>query len=112
MLKATFLSQVDGERLITRYSRNIKLDDDWGNIGVNFEIPQSQMTVKHDSLLKESIKIFLKKGLSVGKPNKLTILSVAVQSSDQKFAHDFNNTLVNLVNTFYAKTKTIKTGGI
>ena len=111
MLKATFLSQVDGERLITRYSRNIKLDDDWGNIGVNFEIPQSQMTVKHDSLLKESIKIFLKKGLSVGKPNrKLTILSVAVQSSDQKFAHDFNNTLVNLVNTFYAKTKTIKTG--
>lgn len=110
MLKATFLTREGEERLITRFAKNVKLSDDWADIGVNFEIPVREMGIKHDSLIKESVEILLKKGLAVGKPNrKLSILSVSVESTDQMFAHDFNNALVRLVNGFYADTKTVKT---
>lgn len=114
MMRKTLLSRVpetSNERLITRYGRETKELADWQGVNVDFEIPESQMVIKHDSVLKEVVELILKKNLTVGKPNrKLSILSVAYTSNNQVLAKDFNQVLVEHVNDFYLETKTRKTG--
>lgn len=115
MLKKTLLSEADlgngSERLITHYAREAKLISDWEPLGIDFEIPEMQMVVKHDSVLKEVVEDILEQNLVVGKPKrKLTILSVAYTAEDQRFAKAFNKQLVAHVNDFYLETKTKKTG--
>lgn len=116
MMKKTLLSPVDlgdgsNERLITRYAREKKLNNEWAPLGIDFEIPEGQMRIKHDSVMKEVVEDILERNLAVSKPNrKLTILSVAYKSEDQKFAKAFNEQLVQHVNDFYLETKTKKTG--
>ncbi|MFY0687752.1 MAG: exopolysaccharide biosynthesis protein [Cyclobacteriaceae bacterium] len=119
MLKSAFLEKavISGkeERLITRYGRVSKEERKWRNEkgmeNFSFEVPVSEMGVKHDSILFEVFDDFLKKQLVVDKPDrKLNILSVKVLSKDGPFARAFNEVLVNKVNTFYKDTKTKKTG--
>ena len=115
MMKKTLLTPVllEGEekRLITRYGRENELDTKWKNLDIDFEVPEAQMLVKHDSILKEVVEDILEKNLAVDKPNrKLTILSVAYKSDDKYFAKAFNEVLVDHVNNFYLETKTRKTG--
>jgi len=115
MMKKTLLTKRESangvERLITWYGRESKLNKKWTNLGVDFEISESNMVVRHDSILKEVIKEVRKRNLSVSKPSrKLSILSVAYTSKDQMFAKEFNEVLVQHVNEFYTKAKTKKTG--
>lgn len=115
MMKKTLLTSMDfsegEERLITRFARENEKIEKWQSLGVDFEIPESQMMVKHDSILKEVVEDILEKNLAVDKPNrKLTILSVAYKSDDKYFAKAFNEMLVAHVNSFYLETKTRKTG--
>ena len=115
MMKKTLLTEADlgagTERLITYFGREAEHADDWQALGIDFEIPEAQMVVKHDSVLKEVVEVMLERNLIVGKPNrKLTILSVAYKSDDPVCAKAFNETLVGHVNKFYLETKTKKTG--
>lgn len=115
MMRKTLLTEVDlpegEERLITRYARENKLSEKWMGLGVDFEIPETNMLVRHDSVLKEVVEDILEKNLAVDKPNrKLTILSVSYTSDDEPFAKAFNEVLVEHVNNFYLETKTKKTG--
>lgn len=115
MMRKTLLTEVNlsegKERLITRYGRENELDEKWNGLGIDFEIPETNMMVRHDSVLKEVVEDILEKNLAVDKPNrKLTILSVSYTSKDEPFAKAFNETLVQHVNSFYLETKTKKTG--
>ena len=108
MLKLAFLSRLsddDSERLITRFARGKKLlkrwhrDDELKNF--SFEIPEADMSVKHDSILMEVIDDFKKEQLIIAKPNrKLMILSVKVEDDDALFAEKFNTVLVKIVINF------------
>tara|TARA_X000001036_G_scaffold81789_1_gene73598 strand:+ start:3126 stop:4196 length:1071 start_codon:yes stop_codon:yes gene_type:complete len=118
MLKLAFLSRAgdaESERLITRFARGKKLlkrwhrDDELENF--SFEIAETDMGVKHDSLLIEVIDDFKKEQLIIAKPNRrLMILSVKVEDDDALFAEKFNTVLVKIVNQFYESTSTKKTG--
>ena len=115
MMKETLLTKKESEkgieRLITWYGRESKIDQKWEKLGVSFEIPDDNMAVRHDSILKEVIKNIRKRNLVVSKPSrKLSILSVAYTSSDELFAKRFNEVLVQHVNEFYTDVKTKKTG--
>jgi len=118
MLKSAFLTRsgnADSERLITRYAKGKKLLKRWQNDeelqDFSFEIPATNMGVKHDSLLMEVIDDFKEKQLIIAKPNrKLMILSVKVEDHDPFFAEKFNTVLVEIVNNFYERTSTKKTG--
>jgi len=115
IMKKTLLternSDFGSERLITWYGREHKVLEKWNNLGINFEIPETQMIVRHDSLLKEVVEDILEKSLDVSKPSrKLSILRVAYSANDEKFAKAFNEVLVTHVNDFYFKVKTQKTG--
>ena len=118
MLKLAFLSCLDNEnseRLITRYAKGKKLLKRWHRDAelenFSFEIPVADMGVKHDSLLMEVIDDFKKEQLIIAKPNrKLMILSIKVEDDDALFAEKFNTVLVGIVNNFYERTSTKKTG--
>ncbi|MDG1106000.1 MAG: exopolysaccharide biosynthesis protein [Cyclobacteriaceae bacterium] len=118
MLKLAFLSRLNNEnseRLITRYAKGKKLLKRWHRDAelenFSFEIPVADMGVKHDSLLMEVIDNFKKEQLIIAKPiRKLMILSIKVEDDDALFAEKFNTILVGIVNNFYERTSTKKTG--
>jgi hypothetical protein len=115
MMKRTLLTNADSpigeERLITWYGRASKRLDKWNAIGIDFEIPENQMIVRHDSLLKEVVEDIIEFNLDVSKPSrKLSILKVGYTSKDELFSKRFNLELVEHVNDFYLKVKTKKTG--
>ena len=65
----------------------------------------------HDSILNEVVKIIKEKYLIVDKPSrKTTILEIGFDHKDELLAKSFNENLVSIVNDFYNKTKTQKTG--
>lgn len=119
MLMETFLSSliIDGnqERLITRWAREKKKLGKWQKKlempDFSFEIPDSQLTIAHDSILFQIIDDFRKDNLQVKKPDrKKSTLSVKIIDTDQLFALHFNQILVKKVNDFYLLTKTKKSG--
>lgn len=62
-----------------------------------------------DSILQYIIKDINKTNLTVSKPDKkLSIIHVDVKSKNEIFSKEFNKALVDVVNTFYVKTKTKK----
>ncbi len=109
-LLSTTNSDVGNERLITWYGREHELQSDWEKHGVNFEMPEEQMVIRHDSILKEVAKVILERNLDVGKTSrKLSILRVAYTSDNQLLSKVFNEILVEHVNDFYSSSKTKKT---
>lgn len=117
MLKKTFLKEVDlhgkNQRLITHYASNKDLLEYWRSddelTDFSFEVPLTEMTVKHDSLLMIVVDEFRKKQLLAEKMSrKLSIMKVLVEDKDEKWAKAFNEELVKNVNRFYLETKTRK----
>ena len=61
--------------------------------------------------MNEVVKIIKEKYLIVDKPSrKTTILEIGFDHKDELLAKSFNENLVSIVNDFYNKTKTQKTG--
>ena len=86
------------KKILKRWHRDAELEN------FSFEIPETDMGVKHDSLLMEVIDDFKKEQLIVAKPKrKLMILSIKVEDDDALFAENFNTVLVKIVNQFYER---------
>ena len=117
MLKQTLLTKStfgnETEMLINRFGREEKIDKKWNKLGVDFtnqSLFQSKSRL-HDSVLFEALKIIKEKYLIVDKPSrKTTILEIGFDHKDELLAKSFNENLVSIVNKFYFKTKTQKTG--
>ena len=117
MIKETLLTDSDfgNERslLIDRLASNEKIDKKWDKLNVDFSTYNSKSNNLrvHDSILNEVVKIIKEKYLLVDKPSrKTTILEIGFDHKDELFAKSFNENLVSIVNDFYFKTKTQKTG--
>lgn len=116
MIQKTLLSTAnfDGkkEMLIERYIAFNDLRAKWkkDNIdNIRFDGDPEHFDRKQDSIITDITKVFNKKYLSVGKPDKkLSIIQVDVKSKDELFAQNFLNKLVENVNLFYVQTKTKK----
>ena len=117
MLKQTLLTKStfgnETEILINRFGREEKIDKKWNKLGIDFtnqSLFQSKSRL-HDSVLFEALKIIKEKYLIVDKPSrKTTILEIGFDHKDELLAKSFNENLVSIVNKFYFKTKTQKTG--
>ena len=117
MIKQTLLTDSDfgNERslLIDRLASNEKIDKKWDKLNVDFSTYNSKSNNLrvHDSILNEVVKIIKEKYLLVDKPSrKTTIIEIGFDHKDELFAKSFNENLVSIVNDFYFKTKTQKTG--
>ena len=117
MIKQTLLTDSDfgNERslLINRLASNEKRDKKWDKLNVDFSSYNSKSNNLrvHDSILNEVVKIIKEKYLLVDKPSrKTTIIEIGFDHKDELFAKSFNENLVSIVNDFYFKTKTQKTG--
>ena len=117
MLKKTLLTKYTfgnhTDILINKFGKEEKNDKKWNKLGVDFT-NQSLMELKsrlHDSVLMEAVKIIKEKYLFVDKPSrKTTILEIGFDHKNELLAKSFNENLVYIVNNFYFKTKTKKTG--
>ena len=117
MLKQTLLTKYTfgnhTDILINKFGKEEKIDKKWNKLGVDFT-NQSLMNSKsrlHDSVLMEAVKIIKEKYLFVDKPSrKTTILEIGFDHKNELLAKSFNENLVSIVNNFYFKTKTKKTG--
>ena len=117
MLKQTLLTKYtfgnQTEILINKFGKEEKIDKKWNKLGVDFT-KQSLIKSKsrlHDSVLMEAVKIIKEKYLFVDKPSrKTTILEIGFDHKNELLAKSFNENLVSIVNNFYFKTKTKKTG--
>ena len=111
LTKYTFGNQTD--ILINKFGKEEKIDKKWNKLGIDFT-NQSLIESKsrlHDSVLIEAIKIIKEKYLFVDKPSrKTTILEIGFDHKNELLAKSFNENLVSIVNNFYFKTKTKKTG--
>ena len=81
-------------------------------LGFNVNDLRSNKTSRvQDSLIKGLVKLIKKEYLLVDKPSrKTTILEIGFDHKDEVLAKSFNENLVQIVNQFYNKTKTLKTG--
>ena len=99
--------------MINRFGNEEGIDKKWNKLGVNFSnksVVESNSRL-HDSVLMEAVKIIKEKYLLVDKPSrKTTILEIGFDHKDELLAKSFNENLVSIVNNFYFKTKTQKTG--
>ena len=117
MIKKTLMSTAnDGIKdfkLIDRLIEAEKLKHKWDKLGVDTKNLWSTASTSRtkDSLIKELIKTIKKENLIVEKPSrKTTILEIGFDHKDEILAKTFNENLVKIVNQFYNKTKTLKTG--
>ena len=116
MIKKTLLSSAshknDNFLIIERFVKSEKLEKKWKRFGIetkDFKIKKSSRT--QDSLVKDLIKLIKKEYLIVDKPSRrTTILEIGFDHKDEILAKIFNENLVTIVNNFYYKTKTLKTG--
>ncbi len=101
------------ELLVDRYIEFNHLKDRWKSTptlsDINFNLPSSNFTLAHDSIMGKIVETINKASLQVNKPDKkLSIIKVEVKSKDELFAKSFNNKIVETVNNFYIQTKTTK----
>ncbi len=117
MVQKTLLTKADfnnkSELLIDRYIEGNKLRQQWAEKpklkNISFDIPQSQFTLQHDSIITGIVSDIVKNYMLVSKlDKKLSIVSVKVKSKDELFAKAFTESIVSNVNDFYVHTK-IKT---
>ena len=116
MIKKTLLSKskIDNKDIliIERFIKAENLEKKWSNLGFNVNDLRSNKTSRvQDSLIKDIVKLIKKEYLLVDKPSrKTTILEIGFDHKDEVLAKTFNENLVQIVNQFYNKTKTLKTG--
>ncbi|MFL2665783.1 MAG: hypothetical protein ACJ0NM_00125 [Flavobacteriaceae bacterium] len=116
MIKETLLSSASHKNvnflIIERFIKSEKLEKKWKRLGVETkDFKSSKASRVQDSLVKDLIKLIKKEYLIVDKPSrKTTILEIGFDHKDEVLAKTFNENLVSIVNNFYNKTKTLKTG--
>ena len=116
MIKKTLLSKskIDNKDIliIERFIKAENLEKKWSSLGFNVNDLRSNKTSRvQDSLIKGLVKLIKKEYLLVDKPSrKTTILEIGFDHKDEVLAKSFNENLVQIVNQFYNKTKTLKTG--
>jgi len=116
MIKKTLLSKskIDNKDIliIERFIKAENLEKKWTSFGFNVNNLRSNKTSRvQDSLIKGLVKLIKKEYLLVDKPSrKTTILEIGFDHKDEVLAKIFNENLVKIVNEFYQKTKTLKTG--
>ena len=106
-------SKSDNKVLINHFGETEKIDKKWKKLAVNFDeyIVFKNNQRLHDSILMEAAEIIKDKYLIVDKPSrKTTILEIGFDHKDELLAKNFNENLVSIVNDFYFKTKTQKSG--
>jgi uncharacterized protein involved in exopolysaccharide biosynthesis len=116
MIKKTLLSKskIDNTDIliIERFIKAENLEKKWNDLGFNINNLRSNNSSRvQDSLIKDLVKLIKKEYLLVDKPSrKTTILEIGFDHKDEVLAKIFNENLVKIVNEFYQKTKTLKTG--
>ena len=116
MIKETLLSSASHKNvnflIIERFIKSEKLEKKWKRLGVETKDFKSKKSSRvQDSLVKDLIKLIKKEYLIVDKPSrKTTILEIGFDHKDEVLAKTFNENLVSIVNNFYNRTKTLKTG--
>ncbi|MDN5284320.1 MAG: hypothetical protein JWR38_594 [Mucilaginibacter sp.] len=117
MIEKALLSEIvinnKKQLLIDRYINDLKLRDLWkkndGIDDIDFHFPPDKFNRKQDSIISDIADKINKNILSISKlDKKLSIVNVEVKFSDELFAKEFNNKLVETVNDFYIKTKVKK----
>lgn len=117
MIEKTLLSKVNINNkdilLIDRYINSKHLRKKWKSYDdidtINFNGDPAKFNRHQDSIISDLTRIFNKKYLAVAKPDKkLSIIQVVFISTDEIFAKEFTNKLVENVNEFYVQTKTKK----
>jgi hypothetical protein len=120
MIEAALLTPVsyDSSKLvIDLYLDQSGLKEKWKKnkpdlLTINFKKNKqinSLLQRKRDSILGNVVFDINRKNLSVGKlDKKLALMKIDVSSKNEFFSKEFNNSLVNEVNTFYISTKTKK----
>jgi hypothetical protein len=117
MIEQTLLSKINingkQELLIDRYIDFHDLRKKWqdeDNAGsINFNGDPGKFNRFQDSIITDLTQKFNEKYLTVNKlDKKLSIIVVNFSSTDEMFAKEFNNKLVETVNKFYVQTKTKK----
>jgi hypothetical protein len=98
--------------IIERFIKAENLEKKWASVGFNIKNLSSNNSSRvQDSLIKDLVKLIKKEYLLVDKPSrKTTILEIGFDHKDEVLAKIFNENLVKIVNEFYQKTKTLKTG--
>jgi hypothetical protein len=97
--------------LVDRYIEMNKLRQGWAGKpklkNLSFNIPKSQFTLQHDSIMGGIVADINKNLLTVSKVDKkLSLVSVKVKAVDELFAKALTESMVNTVNKFYIQTKT------
>ena len=116
MIKKTLFSKskIDKKNvlIIERFIKAENLEKKWSSVGFNIKNLSSNNSSRvQDSLIKDLVKLIKKEYLLVDKPSrKTTILEIGFDHKDEVLAKIFNENLVKIVNEFYQKTKTLKTG--
>ena len=116
MIKKTLLSKSKIDKkdvlIIERFIKAENLEKKWTSVGFNIKNLSSNNSSRvQDSLIKDLVKLIKKEYLLVDKPSrKTTILEIGFDHKDEVLAKIFNENLVKIVNEFYQKTKTLKTG--
>ena len=114
MIKKTLLSLGNfgnkSEIIINRMARFNNDVKKWSKQNISFK--NSELVNRsQDSVIKVLTETIKEDHLIVNKPSrKTTILEVGFDHRDQELAKVFNENLVEIVNDFYLKTKTLKTG--
>jgi len=116
MIKKTLMSNVVEQNeeflIIEKFIAAERLEKKWLKLGVSSDdLKLNKPSRVKDSLVKELIKLIKKEYLLVEKlSRKTTILEIGFDHKDEILAKTFNENLVQIVNQFYNKTKTLKTG--
>ena len=116
MIKKTLLSKskIDKKNvlIIERFIKAENLEKKWIRLGLDIKnLSLNNSSRVQDSLIKDLVKLIKKEYLLVDKPSrKTTILEIGFDHKDEVLAKIFNENLVKIVNEFYHKTKTLKTG--
>jgi uncharacterized protein involved in exopolysaccharide biosynthesis len=116
MIEKTLLSPIvinnKKQLLIDRYIDFHNLRKKWlkDNINnINFNGDPGKFNRQQDSIITDLVNTFNKKYLTVNKlDKKLSIIVVKFSCTDELFARDFTNKLVETVNEFYVQTKAKK----
>ena len=116
MIKKTLMSNVVEQNeeflIIEKFIAAERLEKKWLKLGVSSDDLKLNKPLRvKDSLVKELIKLIKKEYLLVEKlSRKTTILEIGFDHKNEVLAKVFNENLVKIVNDFYNKTKTLKTG--
>lgn len=117
MIEATLLTSSVSDTtkfLIDMYLDIVGAKEEWRKknpnlLKISFKHTDPLLVRSKDSVIQAVVNDINKYNLNVAKlDKKLSIIKVEVKSHNEIFSKEFNDAIVNQVNTFYVKTKTKK----